>query len=44
MRQNVALKIIALKSFVLLSNICPVSWKNAILYGDYIFNRNRIVR
>jgi TnpA family transposase len=28
----------------LLSNISPVSWKNIILYGDYILNRNRVRR
>jgi len=28
----------------LLSNISPVSWKNIILYGDYILNRNTVVR
>jgi TnpA family transposase len=25
-----------------LSNISPVSWKNIILYGDYILNRNKV--
>ena len=28
----------------LLSNISPVSWKNIILYGDYILNRNKVQR
>lgn len=28
----------------LLSNISPVSWENVILYGEYILNRNRVVR
>ena len=27
----------------LLSNISPVSWGNIILYGDYIFSRNKVV-
>lgn len=28
----------------LLSNISPVSWRNIILYGDYILNRNKVQR
>ena len=27
----------------LLSNISPVSWKNVILYGDYVLNRYKVV-
>ena len=27
----------------LLSNISPVSWKNTILYGDYIIDRQKVV-
>ena len=30
--------------FALLSNISPVSWRNIILYGDYILNRNKVQR
>jgi len=28
----------------LLSNISPISWKNVILYGDYILNKNKVRR
>ena len=27
-----------------LNNISPVSWKNIILYGDYILNRNKVAQ
>lgn len=27
----------------LLSNISPISWKNIILYGDYILNKNKVI-
>jgi len=29
-------------NLALLSNISPVSWKNVILYSDYILNRNKV--
>ncbi|WP_107796042.1 Tn3 family transposase [Nitrosomonas aestuarii] len=31
-------------TLALISNISSVSWKNVILYGEYILNRNRVVQ
>ncbi|WP_170841683.1 Tn3 family transposase [Nitrosomonas aestuarii] len=31
-------------TLAVINNISPVSWENVILYGEYILNRNRVVR